>query len=160
LEEKKKLVFIITIVVFIVVLVIALVKNNNDYLAKSNQKGNITTSSKNYQIIEPTITKDVKVLDNKQYEELIKNFIAALSFVDKDPKILEEFVDKDSSYYMELIAKKEYIGKSVDGIFIESVNVKGSIHNVKVKMTISGTHNCTFQIKSINGRYMFVGSER
>jgi len=164
MDERKRLVFISAIVVFMVILVIALLKNNDDYLTKLNKEAEVTKKPKTHQITNENnqrlSTKSNKTLENKEYEELIKNFITALTFIDKDPKVLDEFVEKDSTYYKTLITNKEYIGKSIDSIFIESVRINNGIHLVKTKITINSNAQMTvFQIKPVNRKYKFIGSE-
>lgn len=156
MDKKRKLIFFSIITAFISILIVFLQNNNINYLNNSNEK--TPQNTKNYQIVEPTITKKVIRLDDKEYEEIIRNFINALCFIDKDPKSLDEFVDTTSKYYMTLMKSKVYIGKTIDGINIESVDIVGDIHNVKVKMTINGViQTSKFQIKLISGKYIFIG---
>jgi hypothetical protein len=155
MEIRKKFIFI---VVAAIVIVIALILSTSNDPSNLSQKEKVSTTNK---INHPTSTNDIEQLTDKDYEELINNFIVALSFIDKDPNVLDEFVEKYSSYKQSLLSQKKYIGKSVDSIFIESVNIKNSIHSIKVKLTISGNiQTKIFKVKKINGKFKFVESEK
>jgi hypothetical protein len=149
-------VFVVVCVVFIFGLSYILSIGNGEFSKKEKGIGK-NLASTDYKFVEPTNSGLGDGKEKKDFEELVGNFVKALCFIDKDPSVLDEYVENGSVFEKELKEKKEFIGKEFSKVEIEKLEFINGMYKVAVRVYFTdGSMNKEYLVKMKNQRYVFV----